>query len=1126
MSLKKYLSAIADLGAVSETALYTTLATHILSGPLNYAAKYYAINRSGATGTPDIRIFSGEDNSEWIVCEVKLHDDEIRSESRRKRLWEEQILERGYIRAETFYVLLCAPRTFYVCDLNGEILDGVHIEDEELLDIKSGTRLPITDQNVRSLLGRITFEASLERPQYERFRRGELPGGYISLSPETVDNLQDTFNFALRHLKAYCAQVFDRLKQEHREAAAQLKEWQTKLDAVGSDPKWREKILVPIWRLKQRHRRVLQLFDDDYPQFKHDQTYAGTEKEEHFEDIFITNTAYVALSRLFFVRICEDVGLTTRKISHEGPGLWRRFVEELKGSYRDLLDIAYKDVAHVYSQLFEETVFDWYGRGNGQLNDILERILFRLNAFSFKDVSRDVLGNIYQYFRPKTERKRLGEYYTPDEVVDYILAQTGIARDPQIMNKRILDPACGSFTFGVRALIPLLEAGAQLSAENKIELVRQCLTGYDINPFSVFLSHLSLLFAMLDIYLEAKRHRKGYIMPGFNVQSRNSLTYFISDIDEFHVAPEEAEEFAGERVDYVVGNPPFVRNERVPEGDRGALDHLFASIKTGNTDLSAYFLYCTVKYWLKEGGVLGMVAPIGTANTKMAERLRAVPRDYAIFHIVSLEWMAKELFPDADIIPMLIFARKERPAKNHKITVVTGLRHKAELRQAIEDRKFFAKHASQLNYQKWLSLSPTGDWSLEVKAVDVPLLEKLNKRPALGTIVKASFAVKLGARAKIVRPYNEKQRKVTEIPFLKGQHICAFNLPEADEMTEADEMIDLAKIDQASDPSIWRDLRFYQENEGRTDESGLGRYDYEGQDLVNNNTPSDTLCCFVPNIYVTMVGAAGNPLEVCANNSVVLVTPFKYSAHVIAAIINSRISRYYAFLLLRSSILLRRRAHWNPRTIENLPLPYLKDAQAACLHQFAKEAATLSQGVHLDELDAYLDLISRSQKVTKAGFLGLQWSGEGATIDRDDLIGSQVEGDQLQIGSVAVTGETAALHLLRLGLLALDKDEIPIEDIQNVMLPGEPTEREHIASETTGVAAKLEHTKQRMSDIGEEIDEIVAAGLGLTPREHELIRKRCQQFPLSATIERPRYVWSPDRKRQARRIYQPGQRFK
>jgi hypothetical protein len=1129
MSLRKYLAAIKGLGAVSETALYTPLATYILSGPLNYSAKYYAINKSGAKGTPDIRIFSGEDNSEWIVSEVKLHDEDIRKDTRRQHIWKDQILQRGYIRAETFYVLLCAPRTFYVCDLNGAILDGVHIEDNELIDIISHTRLQITDSNFRNLLGRITFEASIQRPQYDQFRRGELSSGYITLSPETIDDLQDTFDFALRQLKSYCIQAFDHLKQEHQDASVQLKRWEKKREDVGSDLKSQKKVQAQIGRLKRRHRSVLQLFEVDYPQFKHDQTYAGTEKEEHFEDIFITNTAYVALSRLFFVRICEDIGLTTRKISHEGPSLWRRFVENIRERYQDLIEVAYKDVAHIYSKLFEETVFDWYGHGNGQLNDILERILFRLNAFSFKDVSRDVLGRIYQYFRPKAERKRLGEYYTPDEVVDYILAQTGIAQDQQIMTKQILDPACGSFTFGVRALIPLLKASAHLSAENRIEIARRCLIGCDINPFSVFLSHLSLLFATLDIYMEAKGQRADYAMPGFSIYNRNSLTYF-PQTDELHVAIEEAGQEGEQTADYVVGNPPFVRNERLPAEDREVLDQLFSAIKSGNTDLSVYFLYCAMRYWLKEGGALGMVTRISTANTDEAEKLRAMFRDYpknkwALFQVVSLEWMAKEIFPDADIVPMLVFAQKVSLNKSHRITVVSGLRSKSELIRAIDDKKFFARQASQLNYQKWLTLSPTGDWPLEVKAVDLPLLEKLKKQPSLGTIVKTSYAVKLGGKAKFVRPYNEKERKATEVPFIKGYHVCAYNLPKADEMSASDEMIDLAQINQSSGASIWKDLNFYKENEGHTDESGLGKYDYQGGDLVNNNNPSDTLCCFVPEVYVTLIAGVGNPLDVCASNTVSVVIPLKYSAHVIAAIMNSRISRYYAFLLLRSAILLRRRAHWYPRTLRNLPLPDLNDAQAARLHLLAKEAASLSQGVHLNEMDAYTRLVSNHQSFTKAGFIGIQWFG-ATTIDRDDLIAATIESENLRIGPAVITGEAPALQLLRLDLLSMNKDEIPIEDIQNVMLPEQVTDRQRIAEEIAAVASKLEQIKQRMINISEEIDENVAAGLSLKPREHELIRKRCEQFPLSVTVERPRYVWSPDRKHQARRIYEPGERFK
>jgi hypothetical protein len=268
------------------------------------------------------------------------------------------------------------------------------------------------------------------------------------------------------------------------------------------------------------------------------------------------------------------------------------------------------------------------------------------------------------------------------------------------MQKRILDPACGSFTFGVRSLIPLLQAGSDLSPQNRIQLVRECLIGYDINPFSVFLSHLSLLFAVLDIYLEAKRADEAYIIPGFNIHNRNSLT-FVAEIDELHDS-DDPDESIEEVADYVIGNPPFVRNERLPADDRMVLSDIFASIKSKNTDLSTYFLYSAMRYWLKDDGVLGMVAPIGIANTGMAEQLRLWLRKYSIFHLVSLEWMAKEIFPDADIIPMLIFARKQSPLKGQKLTIVTGLRHKAELRQAVTDEKFFSQHASQIDYQKWL----------------------------------------------------------------------------------------------------------------------------------------------------------------------------------------------------------------------------------------------------------------------------------------------------------------------------------------------------------------------------------------------------------------------------------------
>ncbi|PYS82531.1 MAG: hypothetical protein DMF67_12745, partial [Acidobacteria bacterium] len=93
-------------------------------------------------------------------------------------------------------------------------------------------------------------------------------------------------------------------------------------------------------------------------------------------------------------------------------------------------------------------------------------------------------------------------------------------------------------------------------------------------------------------------------------------------------------------------------------------------------------------------------------------------------------------------------------------------------------------------------------------------------------------------------------------------------------------------------------------------------------------------------------------------------------------------------------------------------------------------------------------------------------------------------------------------------------------------LPEDTAARERIARETSGLAARLDETKERMRRLAEEMDDVVADGLGLDADERDLIRRRCLEFPLSVTVGSPRYVWSADRKRQARRTYRPGERFR
>lgn len=1128
MSLKKYLAETA--GTLSEIGFYTPLATHIFGALLGYPASQRAINRAKKEGTPDIRLYSQEDGSEWAVVEAKLDDRKIRDDDKREELWREQVLKRGYIGPDTFYVVLCAPRSLYVCDLEGSILEALHLDSAFLVDPRTRQQFPLTDKAFRERMHIISYAASLERRQFQAFREGKLKSGHIPITVETVDQLQGVFTTAIEKLREYCRFYFRQLRGQYEEAIARIADIDRRLDLIGSGAvQTRKDLLYRRSKARSKYRLALQVFEDDYREFKHDQTYVGTQQEEHFQDIFCTNTAYVALSRLIFVRICEDVGLTTRKISNSGIAVWRDFVQNIKGNYQDLLEVAFKDVASIYSSLFESSVFDWFGQGNGLLHDILERILFRLNAFSFREMNRDVLGSMYQYFRPRIERRRLGEYYTPIEVVDYILARTGIASDPRIMEKRVLDPACGSFTFGVRTTLPLLKAGAHLSPENKIELVRRCLRGQDINPFSVFLSHLSLLFGLLDIYLKAKESDPSFTIKPMDVELQNSLVLSPEVSRQFGEHPDTGDSSDPEKAetfDYVVGNPPFVRNERLPQQDREVLNDQFPALAVRNTDLSVYFLYTAARYLTKPDGVIGMVAPIGIANSQWAAYLRNTLNgtEYEITELVSLEWCAKQVFPGADIVPMLVFVRNRRRQKDHKIRLVRGLMNIEDVVKSTQDSDFLAKKSSEVAFETWTQLSPLGDWCLEVAEQDIPVIEKLKSRQSFddADVARVTFAIKAGNNQKFLRPADSASGKSGDVPFVKGQHVATFQVS-----TETDELANLPKIQSAEDGSVWDDLEFYKENIELSDATGLGRHNYKSTGKLATGSPSDTLCCLIPEIYVTLAAGVIDPLKIAANNSTLILVPKKYSAFCLAAIINSRVSRYYAFLVLRSAILLRRRTHWFPRAINGLRLPDLTAKTAKSLHDLAVEATNLSDSVKENEAEAYLEAIASTTNFTKAGFLGLNLSSLIQSVDREELGAARVAGQSFTVGGATFSAPSNdVLTLARAALLATDRDEFDAEDIENLALPADNATRSQVAGKIRSFESDLQATQARVIEILEEIDEIVAAGLGLTPAEHEIIRKRCREFPLSVTVERPRFAWSPDRKTQARRTYRAGERFK
>lgn len=132
--------------------------------------------------------------------------------------------------------------------------------------------------------------------------------------------------------------------------------------------------------------------------------------------------------------------------------------------------------------------------------------------------ARDLLKKLYHYLLPREIRHDLGEYYTPDWLAERLIVQTLGSGDLGNVNKRVLDPACGSGTFLV-ILIKYIKDRATQNKRNPtetLELILRNIVGIDLNPLAVIAARTNYLLALGDLI----KARKGEIdIPVYQADS-------------------------------------------------------------------------------------------------------------------------------------------------------------------------------------------------------------------------------------------------------------------------------------------------------------------------------------------------------------------------------------------------------------------------------------------------------------------------------------------------------------------------------------------------------------------------------------------------------------------------------
>ena len=167
--------------------------------------------------------------------------------------------------------------------------------------------------------------------------------------------------------------------------------------------------------------------------------------------------------------------------------------------------------------------FVW-ARASGNCDSIVSSILKPLRQFS-DDYSDDVFRHLYEIVVDEQTRHELGEFFTPKWMAQ-LMCEDSITSSTD----SVIDPACGSGTFLVFALITKLGLASDqdLTTEGVANLIDD-VQGIDVNPLSVVLSRTNMYLTIVSelppelhpAEIEPKVFNADtFILPRFNEEQR------------------------------------------------------------------------------------------------------------------------------------------------------------------------------------------------------------------------------------------------------------------------------------------------------------------------------------------------------------------------------------------------------------------------------------------------------------------------------------------------------------------------------------------------------------------------------------------------------------------------------
>ncbi len=411
-------------------------------------------------------------------------------------------------------------------------------------------------------------------------------------------------------------------------------------------------------------------------------------QDKHLSQDDIDESVQRILDRLIFIRNAEDRGLEENQLQSNV----RQWYSKGKGHLVKEISRIYKDYDDNYnSKLFAHHLCDDLYIENEALQEVIEGLNQSKDnsyRYDFSIIESDVLGNIYEQYlgnilkktskrakleESKTHRKEQGIYYTPSYIVDYIVKNTvgeyiKTHTPEEIKKVRILDPACGSGSFLIRAYKELENYWkqnsdfAQLTLDSeefyskKVEILKNNIFGVDLDPKAVEIAQLNLL-----LQISERKHRLPLLQN--NIKVGNSLIDDPSVSDRAFKWEEQFPEIMKEEgFDIVIGNPPYFK---IFENDPINKTEDYNEIKSGMMNASAIFINRSLKL-IKNEGLIGMIVPKMLSYTDSWDKIRyKLLANYKILKVID----CRKAFKDVLLEQIIFILKKDKSLDNNKIII-------------------------------------------------------------------------------------------------------------------------------------------------------------------------------------------------------------------------------------------------------------------------------------------------------------------------------------------------------------------------------------------------------------------------------------------------------------------------